>query len=132
MISNDKLESLEDAFSKIYESIEEYGFENTANLFSISNTSKNGGKIGWVSELQVSENINNNINSLKINEISRPIPITNGHLFLKLNGKREFNQKIDIENQLKKLVNKETNRQLNNFSIIFYKRLKKNIEINEF
>ena len=132
MISNDKLESLDDTFSKIYKSIEQFGFENTANIFSISNTSKTGGTIGWVSELQISKNINKNIYNLKINEVSRPIPITNGHLFLKLNDKREFNQKIDIENQLNKIVNKETNRQLNNFSVIFYKKLKKNTEINEF
>ena len=31
-----------------------------------------------------------------------------------------------------KLINKEKNRQLNTFSNIFYKRLKKNIEINEY
>ena len=41
-------------------------------------------------------------------------------------------QKIDVEKELKKFIENEKNRQLNNFSIIFYKRLEKNTEINEY
>ena len=82
--------------------------------------------------MQISELINNNIKSLKIGEISKPIKIQSGYLLIKINDKRKFEQKIDVEDQLEKLINKEINRQLNNFSIIFYKRIKKNIEINEY
>ena len=60
-----------------------------------------------------------------------PIRITNGYLLIKLNNKRELKEIIDVDSQLKKLVKAETNRQLNDFSIILFKRLKKNIEINE-
>ena len=56
--------------------------------------------------------------------------LQNGYILIKLNDKKAFNQKIDLDEQLKKLINNETNRQLNNFSTIYYKRLKKNIEIN--
>ena len=82
--------------------------------------------------MQINNQIKENIKNLKINEVSNPIKISNGYLLIKLNNKREFKEKIDIEDQLNKFIKLETNRQLNNFSIIFFKRLKKNIEINEY
>ena len=72
------------------------------------------------------------IRKLNINEITRPIKLQNGYILIKLNDKKEFRQKINLDEELKKLINNETNRQLNNFSTIFYKKLKKNIEINEY
>jgi len=125
-------ESVEEKLSKINNSILNIGFENTANIYSISNTSNNGGLIGWVNELQISDQINKNINELAINQISKPIKIPSGFILIKVNDKKVFKQKINIEEELKKLINAERNRQLNSFSIIFYKRLKKNIEINEY
>ncbi len=124
-------ESIDETLYKLNKSINEIGFENTANIFSISNTSKNGGIIGWVNELQISEKIKTKIKKLKKNEISVPIKIGTGYLLIKLNSKREFSQKINIDNEVKELVNKETNRQLNTFSIIFFKKIRKNAEINE-
>ena len=125
-------ESLETTIKQINRSIESIGFENTANLVSISNTSKNGGLIGWINELQISKKLKVKIKKLQINAISEPIKIPNGYLMIKLNDKKEFNQNIDIEKELEKLINYETNNQLNNFSIIFYKRLKQNIKVNEY
>ena len=78
------------------------------------------------------DEIKNKIKKLKINEFSDPIKIPNGYLIVKLNNKKVFDQKIDVEKELKKLIEYETNRQLNNFSIIFYKRLKQNTEIDEY
>jgi len=125
-------ESLDETVERISTNINDIGFENTANLFSISDTSKNGGLIGWINELQISGDIKKNIITLKEGEISKPIKIGGGYLLIKLNKSRELKQKINIENQLKEMINKETNRQLNSFSNIFYKRLKKNIQIDEF
>ena len=125
-------EDFEIKYNKIIQSIEEIGFENSANIFSVSNTAKNGGLIGWINELQINEKIKKNIKDLKINQVSNPIKIPNGYLLIKLNNRREFKEKIDIEDQLKKLIKLESNRQLNNFSMIYFKRLKKNIEINEY
>ncbi len=124
--------SLDSKISKIYESIEKVGFENTASIFSTANTSNKGGLIGWINELQISDNIIKEINKLNINEISKPIKLQKGYILIKLNDKKEVRQKINLDEQLKKLINNETNRQLNSFSTIFYKRLKKNIEINEY
>ena len=125
-------EDLSETVKKISNSISKIGFENTANIWSVSSTSKNGGLIGWVNELQISELIKKNIADLKINQISEPIKIKGGYLIIKLNNKREFNEKVDIENQIDELIRKETNRQLNAFSNIYYKKLRKGILINEF
>ena len=125
-------ESPNSILMKINQNLETIGFENTANIFSISNSSKNGGLIGWINELQLSSRVRNEINKLEIGQVSKPIKIQNGYLLIKINDKKEFKENINIEDQLTKLINKEKNRQLNTFSNIFYKRLKKNIEINEF
>ena len=125
-------ESLEEKLLKVNKSIKKIGFENTANIYSVSSSSKNGGVIGWIDEIQISKQINEKIRKLKINEISEPIEIQNGYILIKINNKRKIQQKINIDNELNKLINKEMNTQLNNFSTIFYKKLKKNIKINEY
>ena len=125
-------ESFDQKVSKINKSIKKVGFENTANIYSISNTSSTGGLIGWINELQISKKISERIKKLNINEISEPIKLQNGYILIKLNDKKEFKQEIKINDQLNRLIKNETNRQLNNFSTIYYKRLKKNIDIYEY
>ncbi len=125
-------ENLNKKILKINESIKNIGFENTANIYSIASTSNKGGLVGWINELQISGKIINEINKLNINEVSKPIKLQNGYILIKLNNKKEFNQEVNLDEELKKLINNETNRQLNNFSTIFYKKLKKNVEINEY
>ena len=125
-------ENIKQRISDINKSISEIGFENTANIYSIASTAKKGGLIGWVNELQISSKIGIEIKKLDINQVTKPIKVQNGFIIIKLNDKKEFNQKINIDEQLKRLINNETNRQLNNFSTILYKRLKKNIDIDEY
>ena len=124
-------ETLNQKIFKINDSIKKIGFENTANIYSVSNTSNKGGLIGWINELQLSNVISTEIKSLKVDQISNAIKLQNGYIIIKLNDKKEFNQTINVNDQLKKLINNETNRQLNIFSTILYKRLKKNIDIDE-
>ena len=125
-------ENIKQRISDINKSISEIGFENTANIYSIASTAKKGGLIGWVNELQISSKIGIEIKKLDINQVTKPIKVQNGFIIIKLNDKKEFNQKINIDEQLKRLINNETNRQLNNFSTIYYKKLKKNIDIYEY
>ena len=123
---------LQEIWRIVDKNIKDIGFENTANVYSISNTSKNGGLIGWVNELQLSSTIKDEIKTLTINQISKPIKIKNKYIIIKLNNKKEFKQKINFDEQLATLINEETNRQLNNFSSIYYKKIEKNTDINEY
>ena len=124
--------NFEDIVKEIKDNINNIGFENTAIIFSISSTAKNAGRIGWINELQVSQQILKKIENLNIGQISEPIKVNNSFMIIKVNKKKEFKNKIDLEKELEKLIKLETNRQLNNFSIIFYKRLRKNLEIYEY
>ena len=111
--------------------IEQYGFKIAPNKFSKSDTSKYGGEIGWIKSSSLLKKIEKKITSIKIGEISEPIQTSNAYLFLKLNDKREIKEKFDLENELEQQINYERNRQLNQFSLIYYKKLKKNTNIYE-
>ena len=132
VLSKDVGEAFDERLLKINKSIEKVGFENTATIYSISSSSKNGGLIGWINEIQISKKINEKIRQLEVNQITEPIEIQNGYILIKVNNKKQIQQDINIDNELDKLISKEMNRQLSNFSTIFYKKLKKNIEINEY
>jgi len=125
-------ELLESKFIKIKKSIDKIGFENTANKYGISNTASKGGDIGWVKETLLSNEILEILNKLNIAKFSNPIPYPNGYLILKINDKKEIIQNINIESELNDLIKFETNKQLNQFSLLYYKRLKKNSTIDEY
>ncbi len=127
----DNNEKFEDKYKMILELIEKDGFENAANIFSISNTSKKGGDLGWIKKTQLNEKLVGKIEKLNLNNITNPIKVGNGFLIIKLENKRIFKEEINLDKELINLVNKETDRQLNQYSIIFFNKLKKSITINE-
>ena len=112
-------------------SILENGFENTANIFSISDSSKFGGKVGWVNENNLSEVISSELKNIKEGEITNLINIGNNFLILKVEKIRESEISINKEEELNKMINFETNKQLNQFSKIFFDKSKINYSINE-
>ena len=63
-------ENLEKKFSKIKDSINNIGFEETAKLYSVSESKKNGGKIGWVYKSQLSDKISNQIDKINVGEFT--------------------------------------------------------------
>ena len=85
---------------EIEESIQNVGFENTANLYSISDSSKVGGKIGWIKRNNRSNEIINNFISIDKNSYSKPIQIGNNYLILKINDVRNAPVKIDRNEEL--------------------------------
>tara|TARA_B100000886_G_scaffold217347_1_gene150834 strand:- start:2310 stop:3155 length:846 start_codon:yes stop_codon:yes gene_type:complete len=125
-------ETYENGFQKIKDSININGFENTANLFSISDSSKVGGKIGWVAKKNLSSEINNKIENLSENEYSAPIKIGNNFLILKINNTRKQLKEIDKKAEFDKMIFIETTKQLEKFSNIFYNKIKLNAKISEF
>ncbi len=124
--------SLEEYLKKILESIEINGFENTANLYSISDSSKIGGKIGWIKKNNLSFEINRELENLKIDSYSDPIKIGNNYLILRINDIREIAIEFDKQKELNKMITNETSRQLDKFSNIFYNKIKLNSTISEF
>jgi len=51
-------------------------------------------------------------------------------LILKLINTKNLDTTVDIENELKKVINYERNRQLNQYSKIYYNKIKKNLDFN--
>ncbi len=120
---------LETTLSKINESINTAGFKNTANIFSISNTAKFGGEIGWIEESKLSKTIIESLQSIDIGEITKPINIANGFLIVKLLDKKEEENLGDPKVILKNLIGYEQNRQFTQFSIMHFNKLRLNTSI---
>ncbi len=114
---------------KIRESIIENGFENTANILSDADSSSASGKIGWVKENQLSKEIFNNLRNLNINEYAGPIDVSGGKVFLLLKDKRQVKKSLSVEDEFKQFVKVERNRQLDQFSSIYYKKVEINTKI---
>ena len=125
-------ENLEDKFNNIKNSINKIGFEETAKIYSVSDSKKNGGKIGWVYKTQLSKKILNEIEKINVGQLTKPITTPGGFILLKLNDKKEETLNIDEEEQFKKAINFEKNRQLTVYSTLQYKRVYNKSIINEF
>ena len=124
-------ESLDEKMLIIKKNINEIGFQNTANTFSLSDSAKFGGDIGWVEELNLAKKISKPVKSLKIGEITLPIQIGKNFLILKLENIKEEKIAINKDEMLKNLIQSEQNRQLNQFSRIHFSKVKINTYINE-
>ena len=123
-------EEIQRKYNEVVKSINEIGFENSAATYSFSESAKIGGDIGWINENSLNDDIKKNINSLQIGEITKPIILSNGILILKLINTKNMKTTIDIENEFKKAINYERNRQLNQYSKIYYNKIKKNLDFN--
>ena len=124
-------QTINEKFNIIKNAIEKNGFENTALIYSISETSTSGGNIGWVSENSINKKILKEITEININTFTKPLVIPGGYLILKVREKRVTEKDIKLEDELKKIIQIKTNEQLNQFSNIFLNKIKKDIIINE-
>ena len=129
IFEKDKEQNLSTLINNINSSILEIGFDNTANIYSISDSSKFGGKIGWVDETNLSKVVIDEIKDKKKDEFSKPIQIGNNYLILMVNDIRNKKILIDKENELEKLIEYERNKQLNQFSKIYFNKAKINYSI---
>tara|TARA_B110000483_G_scaffold238727_1_gene315854 strand:- start:25 stop:942 length:918 start_codon:yes stop_codon:yes gene_type:complete len=124
-------EEIKKKYKDIINNIKEVGFENTASMYSFAESSKIGGDIGWVSEASLNNKIKEKIINLKIGEISSPIILPNGILILKVKNKRNAKIQINYKSELKKAIEYEKNRQLDQYAKIYFNKVKKNLEFNE-
>ncbi len=132
VFSNQNKVTLDEIFKDIRKSIEVNGFENTANIYSISESSKVGGKIGWVRKSVLSDQIIKKLNNLKTGDYSTPLQIDNNFFIFKINEVRRIQVEIDKKKELDKMVLIETSKQLDKFSNIFFNKIKLNSKISEF
>jgi peptidyl-prolyl cis-trans isomerase SurA len=124
-------QSIEDIEKTIRKSIEINGFNNTANIFSISESKKFGGKIGWVADNSLAKKILIELENLKIGETSNTVKIGNNYLILKIEDIEIIEPVINEEEELEKLIQVETNFQLNQFSRIYFDKSRINYLIDE-
>ena len=120
-------------YEKIVMDIENLGFEKAAAIHSISSTANSGGNIGWVSQNQLSEKINNEIINLDLGNYTKPINSAGGSIILQLKNIKDISvEDIDRELELSKIINAEKNRQLNEFSIIHFKKIENKSYVKKF
>ena len=124
-------ENLNEKKEKILSSISDIGFNNTANLYSISESSSYGGKIGWVKETNLSEIIKIELEKIDIGQHSNVMQIGNNFLILKIEDKKSSNKIIDKKTRLEELKKFEVNKQLNLYSNMHFNKIKINYSLNE-
>ena len=131
VLSAENKEELDKKYKKILKSIEDVGFKNTASIYSISDTAKFGGSIGWVQGSQLSELVINELQNMNPGEITKPIDIPGGLLIIKIDEKKMRKLEINYDLELKKMIQYEKNKKLSQFSLIYYKKIKNSVEIYE-
>lgn len=128
--ARDKLE-FESKYKTIKDSIKKQGFKNTALIYSIADTAKNGGVIGWVNKNSLNKKIIKELDIIKKNEYSDPIITPGGFLILMIENKKEIEKEIDLEKEINNLIRVNTNQQLNQFSAMYLNKVMKDINIDE-
>ena len=122
-------------FQKKYQQISKFilndGFENAALKYSISETAKSGGELNWINENSINDKIKKELRKIKKNQFTSPITLPGGFLILKINEIKETKIEKNKEQELKKLIAVSKNNQLNQFSIMYFNRIKEDLEINE-
>ena len=122
---------LNSKYDEIKKSINEIGFEETARIYSLSDSKKSGGNLGWIYKNQLSKEIKDELNKITIGNFTQPIVTSGGFIILKLNDVKSESIEIDKDAQLKKMIEFERERQFTTFSTLYYKRIYNIAEINE-
>ena len=126
-----KDKTIEELSREIKLSIDEIGFANTANIYSESDTSKFGGKIGWIKEISLPSKLKNELMNLKIGDTTDLINLGNNFIFLNIGDIKIIKKVVNTEKEIDFLINKEANYQLEKFSKIYFNKIKLNYKINE-
>jgi len=125
------LNELDNKFLEISDVINDKGFDFAALKYSVSATSKIGGKLDWINENSLNKQIKDELKNLKINDFTKPINVSSGFLILQINDIKNTQIEINVENELKQLINFEKNNQLNQYSKIYFNKIKKNLQVDE-
>ena len=127
----DKNEKLNDKIILLEREIKNNGFSKTALSYSNSDTANKGGKLGWVNETILNTKIKEKVKKTKVGNFTKPIVTPGGFLILKIEDVREVENISDLNLEINKVVKIKTNEQLNQFSNIYFNKVRKNTTINE-
>ena len=127
----DKKENLQKKINLIKSDIENKGFDNAALIHSVSHSRNSGGVLGWINENSLNNKLKNIIKNLKIGRYSDPQTIPGGFLIIKLNDINNKQISVNVRKELDNLIKLKTNQQLNQFSNIYFNKIKKNIKIEK-
>jgi len=120
LFNTENYEEIQKKYKLIEKSISEVGFKNTANLYSVSDSAKLGGQVGWVNETQLSEIIKNEISKLKVGEYTETITIPGGFLIMHLDDKKTQSIYLNFDEEFEKQITYEKNTQLEQYSKIYF------------
>jgi len=122
---------IEKKYKEIKKSININGFEKTVLLFSVGDSKKKNGTIGWLKETEMSDVIKSEITTINVNQFTKPITIPGAFLILYINEIKDEKSNINLEQELQKAINREKNKKLSQYSQIFFNKVKKNTFIYE-
>ena len=126
-----KKNELDTKYKVIQNEIKNKNFSSAAIIHSTSETSVNGGSIGWIKENSLSTNIRNALRNINVGEITNPIKIPGGFIILKIEDKREIILDLNTNKEIEIIVKNKTNEQLKQFSNIYLNKIKKDQSISE-
>ena len=112
--------------------IERSNFSNAALIHSISNSSNNGGNLGWIKFNSLNKKIKDKIKNTFIGNYTKPIVIPGGFLILKIEDQRETDVIENIDKEIEIIKKEIANKQLNQLSNMYFNKIKKEIQFNEF
>ena len=124
-------ENFDQKYDQIKNKIQKTNFSEAALIYSVSDTATKGGELGWVKELSMSAKVRDSLKNTNARDYSNPMVIPGGFLILKIGDVREIDNNFNLNEEVKKVIKEKTNKQLNQFSNIFFNKIKKNIVINE-
>ena len=118
-------------YEKILLDINQTGFKNAALIHSESDTATNGGFIGWIKEDNLNNTIKEKISNLDIGQFSEPIITSSGFIIIKVDDKKEYELEFNLDEKIKEKIVFKRNEQLNQFSNIYFNKIKKDLIFND-
>ena len=116
-------------YEKILSDIEKIGFKKAALIHSEASTASSGGLIGWVKVNNLNKKIKQVISRLTPGEFSEPVRTSSGFIIIKIEEEKEYVSKLNLEDKVNEIVIFKTNEQLDQFSNMYFNKLKKNFTI---
>ena len=123
---------IQEIYSDIEKTIRDDGFNKAVLTYSSSSTASTRGELGWIQEEALNENLKNIFYEMNEGEYTKPITVPGGFLVLKIDKIKKEKINIDIEKKINEIIKIKKDSQLNQFSKMYFNKIKKDIKINEF